>query len=282
MAENKYPRQNSLGDCCGNSRELYCIETDRILDSCKDRDCFENVRVFLSDFGNEIIERTTTVRVKCATVAYTSIHLENVQFNRGFYAVCIRFFVKLDLEACVGGRSQEFDGIAVLDKRVILYGSESNVRTFKSNCDSTDFCNEPDPSCQSSNAPTAVVQLVDPIILSCAVVEESTCCNCCCCCDDIPEILSASMSGALNDRDARRYLTVSLGIFSVIRLTRPAQYLIQASEYCVPDKECMSSCDDDPCGIFRSMAFPSKEFCPNATSALMGSGNEGSKNRCGC
>ncbi|MBQ2805741.1 MAG: hypothetical protein IJF08_01680 [Clostridia bacterium] len=285
MAENKFTRQGVLGDCCQSinhgSRDLYCIETDRILDSCKDRDCFENVRVFLSDFGNEIIERTTTVRVKCAKVAYTSIHLENVQFNRGFYSVGIRFFVKLELEACIGGRSQEFEGIAVLDKRVILYGSESNVRTFKSSCESTDFCSAPDPACQSSNAPTAIVQLVDPIVLSCAVVEEASCCNCCCCCDDIPASLCDGLNGVLSDADARRYLVVSLGIFSVIRLTRPAQYLIQATEYCVPDKECMSPCDDDPCGIFRSMAFPTKEFCPASTPALTHPGNDGHKH-CGC
>ncbi|MBQ7337253.1 MAG: hypothetical protein IJW40_02240 [Clostridia bacterium] len=284
MADNRFPRTGSLGDCFGNgNRELYCIETDRILDSCKDRDCFENARVFLTDFGNEIIERTNTVRVKCATVAYTSIHLESVQFNRGFYAVCIRFFVKLELEACIGGRSQEFDGIAVLDKRVILYGGESNVRTFKSSCDTSSFCVEPDLTGESSNAPTAIVQLVDPIVLSCAVVEEACKCNCCCCCCDIPETVSTYMSGPLSDGDnARRYLTVSLGIFSVVRITRPAQYLIQATEYCVPDKECMTSCDDDPCGIFRSMAFPTKEFCPASTPALTSAGNDSGKNRCGC
>ena len=282
MADNRLSRNGSLCDCIGGSKnELYCIEADRILDSCKDRDCFENTRVFLTDFGNEIIERTSTVRVKCASVVYTSIHLENVQFNRGFYAVCIRFYVKLDLEACIGGRSQEFDGIAVLDKRVILFGSESNVHTFKSSCDTADFCSPPDLAGQCSNAPTAIVQLVDPIVLSCAVVEESCKCNCCCSCCDIPECVCGILSGSLCDRDPRRYLTVSLGIFSIVRITRPAQYLIQAIEYCVPDKECMTPCDDDPCSIFRGMAFPSKEFCPTGA-PMLNANTDSTKNRCGC
>ena len=40
-------------------REAVCIETNRILDSCRDRDCFEDVKVILTDFGSEIIEHTT-------------------------------------------------------------------------------------------------------------------------------------------------------------------------------------------------------------------------------
>ena len=282
MAENRLLRSSGLSDClCGNKSDMYCIEADRILDSCKDRDCFENARVFLSDFGNEIIERTGSIRVKCATVAYTSIHLENVQFNRGFYAVCIRFFVKLELEACIGGRSQDFDGIAVLDKKVILYGGESSVHTFKSDCGVSDFCTPPDLRDRCSDTPTAIVQLVEPIVLSCTVVEECHHCNCCCNCCDIPETVCSYMSGALSDGNGRRYLAVSLGIFSVIRLTRPAQYLIQATEYCVPDKECTMPCQDDPCGVFRSMAFPTKEFCPG-TPASLNTHSNGGKSGCGC
>ncbi len=281
MADNRVSR-GSLCDCLGgNKNELYCIEADRILDSCKDRDCFENTRVFLTDFGNEMIERTSTVRVKCATVVYTSIHLENVQFNRGFYAVCIRFYVKLDLEACIGGRPQDFDGVAVLDKRVILFGGESNVHTFKSSSDTVDFCAQPELMDQCSDAPTAIVQLVDPIILSCAVVEEACKCHCICSCCDIPSCVCGALSGNLCDADPKRFLTVSLGIFSVVRITRPAQYLIQATEYCVPDKECMTSCDDDPCSVFRGMAFPTKEFCPTNAPLLTGNTDSG-KNRCGC
>ena len=40
----------------GSNREMVCIEANRVLDSCRDRDCYENVQVFLTAFGNEIIE----------------------------------------------------------------------------------------------------------------------------------------------------------------------------------------------------------------------------------
>ena len=156
MAENRFP-------CTpGGSanRETVCIDTNRVLDSCRDRDCFENVRVYLSCYGNELLERTGAIRAKCANIVWTYIGIDPIQFNRGFYAVTIRFYVKIVFEACIGGgRSQELEGIAVLEKRVILYGGESNVNIFKSNaCD--DFCSPPKPDCGERNVPTAIVDAV--------------------------------------------------------------------------------------------------------------------------
>ncbi|MBO5899041.1 MAG: hypothetical protein J6R04_08525 [Clostridia bacterium] len=258
MADNRFPCAPS----CSTGKETVCIETQRILDSCRDRDCYEDVRVFLTDFGNEMLERTNSIRVKHACIAYSSIHLDPVPFNRGFYTVHIRYYVKLDLEACIGGgRGQEIDGVAVLEKKVVLYGSESCVNIFKSNPDTSDYCAEPTPCGQSRNVPVAVVEVVDPIVLGVGVKEKDKC-RCCCCCCDIPEQVSSHLGGSLTDHNADRYLTVSLGIFSVVRIVRPAQYLVEATEYCVPDKECIAHEEDDPCCMFRGMPFPVSEFCP--------------------
>ena len=110
--------------------------------------------------------------------------------------------------------------------------------------------------------PTAIVEAVDPIILNAKVREEDDgCCCCCCCCGDVPQHIANNMNGQLCDSDGK-FLTVSLGLFSVVRIVRPAQYLIHATEYCVPDKICVSAEDDNPCAVFRSMAFPTSEFCP--------------------
>ncbi len=263
----------------GSSRETVCIETNRVLDSCRDRDCFEDVKVILTDFGNELLEHTTNIRAKSACIAWTYIGIDPVRFNRGFYAVTIKFYVKITFEACLcGGRSQEFDGIAVVEKRVILYGSESNVSIFKSNPDASDYCSLPEPCCSTKNVPIAIVEVVEPLILNTKVRDADEVCGCgCCCCGDIPEGVSARLSGTLSDSDGR-YLTVSLGIFSVVRIVRPAQYLIQASEYCVPDKECVSTEEDNPCAIFRTMAFPTSEFCPPG---YLPTGRDG-QGKCGC
>lgn len=281
MAENRFPCAPS-----GASRDTVCIETNRVLDSCRDRDCFEHVRVYLSGYGNEILEHTSAIRTKSAKIVWTQISLDSIQFNRGFYALTIRFYVKLCLEACIGcGRSQELEGIAVLEKRVILYGGESNVNIFKSNADCNSFCAMPNPSCCERNVPTAIVEVVDPVILGTKIVEELCECNCCCCCQEseLPEAVCAGFEAPFDfgDDHGRRYLTVSLGIFSVVRIVRPAQYLIQATEYCIPEKECTPVEEDDPCHVFRKMPFPVGEFCARGGPGSLGCGSERSS-RCGC
>jgi len=97
MSDNRFSSCGSLGNGCGKGGDTrtVCIETNRILDSCRDRDCYENVQVFLTDLGREIIEHTTQVRVKDACIAWTYIGIDPVQFNRGFYTIHVRFYVKL-------------------------------------------------------------------------------------------------------------------------------------------------------------------------------------------
>lgn len=261
MHDNRFPC--GISDKGISKNETVCIEANRILDSCRDRDCFEDVKVLLTDLGNDIIEHTTNVRARSACITQTYIGIDPVRFNRGFYAITVKFYIRITFEACLcGGRSQEFEGIAVLEKKVILYGGESNVSIFKSNPDANDYCTIPEPCCAAKSLPLAIVEAVDPIILNAKVRERSEPCCCpCCCCDDIPEAVALNVGGRLSDNEGR-YLTVSLGIFSVVRIVRPAQYLVNAAEYCVPDKECVSPEDDDPCALFRSMAFPTAEFCP--------------------
>ena len=120
MGENRFPCGSSQlphSGCKEPHKDTVCIETHRMLDSCRDRDCFENVKVFLTELGQDVINHTTQVRAKDACIAWTYIGIDPVQFNRGFYAITIRFYIKIVFEGCVcPGRSQEFDGIAVLEK----------------------------------------------------------------------------------------------------------------------------------------------------------------------
>ncbi len=283
MAENRYPSTPSGSGI----RETVCIDTHRVLDSCRDRDCFENVRVYLTGFGNEILERTGAIRAKSASVLWTYIGIDPIAFNRGFYAISIRFYVKVCLEACLGaGHAQELDGIAVLEKRVILYGGECNVSIYRSRYGENDnFCACPTPCEGEKNTPEAVVEVVSPVLLGCRIVERESECNCCCCCHekDLPEPVLATLDAPLVFEDGkgsgRRFLTVSLGLFSVVRLVRPAQFLVSGVEYSIPEKECSPVNEDDPCSVFRDMPFPIAEFCAKGSCE---SAPHESGRRCGC
>ncbi len=271
MAENKL---------CSNSRDLVCIEAGRVLDSCRDRDCFEDVRVYLTDFGQEVIEHTGNVRVKCANIAWTTITVDPIQFNRGFYSVNIRFFVNIRFEACVGGRSQEFDGVTAFDKKVILFGGESCVSTFHSGvCE--DSC-DTGTSVADSTAPKATVDVASPVVLDARIVEENdcNCCCCCCCADEIPERACRNIGAPLSRSGGNRVLIISLGIFSVVRLIRQGQYLVSATEYSVPDKECNCGEEKSPCCLFRTMDFPTEEF--SGFSCCQGRTTNQREKNCGC
>ena len=286
MAENRYA---CTPGCGNNNRETVCIDTNRVLDSCRDRDCFENVRVYLSGYGNEVLEHTGAIRARSANILWTYIGVDPIQFNRGFYAVTIRFYVKLLFEACVGGgHAQELEGIAVLEKRVILYGGESNVSIFKSSGTLDDgFCGCQAPICGEKATPGVTVEVVDPVILGTRIVERESECNCCCCCceKDLPQPVLEGLSAPLcfdnggYDQNGRRYLSVTLGIFSIVRILRPAQYLVQAVECCIPEKECAAVEEDDPCRVFHSMPFPIGEFC---TPCMQPPAQQERVGRCGC
>ncbi len=263
MSENRCSC-NSTSASSG-ARETVCIDTNRVLDSCRDRDCYENVRVYLSNAGQEIIDRSAaTVRVECARILCTHIDVDEIQFNRGFYQLNTRFYIQVRLEACTGmGRAQEFDGIAVLDKTVILYGGEGNVSIFRSDPEinrCTPWCN----NTRTTNLPTGVVETVDPVVLGLRVVEHNDCncpCYCACTCEEIPrDLLDQNAFGDLCDPSDGNRLYVSLGLFTVFRIERPAQFLVTATDYSVPDKECTPAEPANPCSLFRNMAFPTSEF----------------------
>ena len=81
MSENKFSCFPS--DKKNPKNEAACIEVNKILDSCRDKDCFEDVKVLLTDFGNDILEHTTNIRAKSACISWTYIGLDPVKFNRG-------------------------------------------------------------------------------------------------------------------------------------------------------------------------------------------------------
>ncbi len=269
------------------SRDMVCIDTYRVLDSCRDKDCFEDVRVYLTEEGQEILDHTCSVRVKKAKVQWTNIDIQSMPYNRGFYQLCIRIYTRITCEACVApGNVREISGIAVVEKKVVLFGSEGNVSVFKSSGNCGGFCSAPGQGyCDAStNLPIAILETVDPLVLCSKVVEPRIRCCCPCSVDEIPSNIASSFNCRLVDFDNSNRLLVSLGFFSVVRLERPAQYLVSAVEYSVPEKECVPCEDENPCSVFQKMRFPVSEFCPPSVSEMpsgCGCEDNGRRNCCG-
>ena len=271
-------RNNSFGQCA-DSRGTVCIDTKRVFDSCRDRDCFEDTRVYLTAAGEEVLANATSIRTKSAKIIAAYVGVNEVPFNNGFYQITVRYFIEIEAEGCIGvGKSQSFRGVAALEKDVVLYGGESNVITFSSDPESG-YC---DMNCVAINTdPVAIVETVQPIVLGTKVVE-CTCPPPCGECAEIPFTVQDCMGEELVFNSTGPRLYVSFGIFSVIRLVRDAQLLVQATDYSVPDKECTPATgNDNPCALFRTMAFPISQFKATADSDCDKSINQG-KGGCGC
>lgn len=252
-----------------NCKETVCIDTNKIFDSCRDKDCLEDLRVFLTDYSQEIIDRATSIRCKESEVIAVNVNVEPIAFNRGFFSIDIRFFFRVVFDACICmGRQQEIEGIAIFDKRVILFGSEGNVKIFRSEPGDDNFCRiNPEDIEMKSNLPTAVVEVVDPICLSAKICDADvkTGCSPIRGIDAIPDHVHKQMKGKLVDDGCKR-LFVTLGLFSIVRIERPVQLIINATEFCVPEKECIPCGEEDPCSLFKKMKFPVAEFCPPSIS----------------
>ena len=243
-------------------REAVCIHTKKIFDSCKDKDCIEDLRVYPTRGCQEVIDRAVSVKAGCAELLYAYIDVEPVTFNRGFYTVDVRYFYRITADAFVGAaRPVEIPGLAVFDKRVILFGSEGSAKVFTStgkNCGS-DIQGLP-----ATTAPTAVVESVDPIILGMKLVEVCQCHHHDNCCEIPPAVCACFPEELVTGGDVHR-LFVTLGQFSIIRLERDTQLLMPAYDYCMPEKDCDCGCDcrqEDPCELFRKVQFPVGEFFP--------------------
>ena len=257
MQDNKNPAVGLGFD----GRGTVCIDTKRVLDCCRDRDCYENSRVYLTETGEEIIATATSVRTKAARTVCVNVGLEEVPFNCGFFRIKIRYYIELELESCLGlGRSQTFNGLTVLEKDVVLYGGDGTVTSYSSAPGATGFCGVCDPESISTNAPTAIVDTVEPVVLGTQLVE-CECHHVCFDCGELPECVQNCFGENIVAGTKGPRLVVSVGIFSVIRLVRPALLLVQATDYSVPDKECtVTDTNENPCDLFRSMAFPVARF----------------------
>ena len=266
-------------DSCG-IREAVCIHTKKIYDSCRDKDCIEDLRVYPTRSSQAVIDRALSVRGGRAELLQAYIDVEPASYNRGFFSVDIRYYYRITAEAFVGGsRPAEISGLAVFDKRVLLFGSEGNAKIF------TSRYRPEEPDCQGlgrSNLPEAVVEAVDPIVLDARLVE-SGCSRRDCDCDlcEVPPAISQCFGGELCGGDEGRRIYITLGQFSIVRLERDSQLLVPVYDYCMPEKECSCGSTDDPCSLFRNINFPVGEFFPPNTVALPEDYEE-AKNFCAC
>ena len=169
MAENE-----SAADygCQEYFKEAVCIDAQRVYDSCSDKDCIEDIRVLFPAARQSLVDSATNVRVREVNVITVYIDLQPIPFNKGFYSVDMTFFfdVCLDLFGGTASCPVPINGVAIFNKKVVLYGSEGNVKLFTSGCSMDDVQAE-----DARVLPKATVQVAQPVALSARLCEHSAC-----------------------------------------------------------------------------------------------------------
>ncbi len=238
------------------------IHTRKITDSCRDKDCIEDLRVYLTSGSQQMLDNAANVRVRNAELLHTYIDVEPVAFDRNHYCVDVTFYYRILADAVVGCRPTTLCGLAVFSKRAVLCGEDSRAHIFTSDT----RIGEPDGrTVTSSNRPTAVVEVLDPMVLSSKVKDP-----CDCGCADAITVQVPSGICSLFDEELvfpgdHRRLYVTLGQFSIVRLERDVQLVVPVLDYAIPTKECCDTpgcCDQDPCEMFSRIPFPAKQFSP--------------------
>ena len=252
-------------------KERVCIQTDKIYDSCRSKECIECMRVYLTETGQEIVNNAVDVKCRKSEVIWVFTDVERMPFNRGYYTVDINFFFKITLDVFTGvSRPVTVEGLATFNKKVVLFGSEGSAKIFTSKYKQDSF----DPQLwQKTNMPKAVVEVVDPICLGAKLAECGDCCSkyneeCFDVCN-IPDCIRRVFEDRfVNSRENQKRIYVSVGLFTIIKLERNVQLLIPAYDFCIPDKECVASTPDDPCEMFAGISFPVDEFFPPVEDCL--------------
>ena len=246
----------------GDLRQAMSIHTRKITDACRDKDCIEDLRVYLTTSSQAQLDCAAHARVRTAELIYTYMDVEPMAFDGHHYCIDVTFFYRILADAVIGtARPVTLYGLGVFNKRAVLCGEDSRAHIYRSDT----RMGQPDgQTILSANRPTAVVEVLDPMVLGSKVKDV-----CECSCDSTAVQIPAGIR-SLFDEDLvlsgdKRRLFVTLGQFSIVRLERDAQLIVPVLDYAIPTKDC---CDtpgagtEDPCEMFSRIPFPSAQFAP--------------------
>ncbi|MBO5868550.1 MAG: hypothetical protein J6Q54_06565 [Oscillospiraceae bacterium] len=241
-------------------RRALSIHTRKITDSCRDKDCIEDLRVYLTRQSQTILDGAACAKVRCADLLAAYIDVEPVAFDRNHYCIDVTFYYRILADATgTNQRPSPLQGLAVFSKRAVLCGEDSHAHTFTS--DTRLGCAD-GTTIAGNKRPTAIVEVLDPMVLDSKVKERHHCKENTLV--QIPDGISCLFDGDLILSGEGRQLFVTLGQFSIIRLERDAQLIVPVLDYSIPTKECCETpgCAEDPCEMFSRIPFPADSFTP--------------------
>ena len=162
-----------------------------------------------------IVDASANVRVRDVDVISVYIDMQPIPFNRGYYSIDLTFFFDVSLELYGGATvgCERVSGISIFNKKVILYGSEGNVKMFTS-----ESCRDEADLQGNKVLPKATVQVAQPVALSAKLCEHCRCgCEPCCV---IPDCIASRYGGAFETVEQKNTVYVTIGLFTIVQIVR--------------------------------------------------------------
>ena len=91
--------QGSVSCSCEDLQEALSIHTRKITDSCRDKDCIEDLRVYLTAGSQALLEKSSGAKVRCAELMYTYVDVDPVAFDRNHYCIDATFYYRIIADA---------------------------------------------------------------------------------------------------------------------------------------------------------------------------------------
>ena len=83
-------------------QDALSIHTRKITDSCRDKDCIEDLRVYMTTNSQALLDKAAGAKVRSAELLYAYIDVEPVAFDRNHYCIDVTFYYRVLADATIG------------------------------------------------------------------------------------------------------------------------------------------------------------------------------------
>ena len=229
-----------------------CIIAFKVYDACRQQDCLEEsvlggsraamdtTYCGISVEAGEII----TPPSNAAAVSISEVAVERVvivsknpsPFSVGYWDIDLKypFAYTLTFRDINGGALCTVPAQSVYNKTVTLFGSVTTESSI-----STDLLTSTGNTVDVNADPFVYVES-KAVALKTELVYNGCCCG---------------------DNDNASYVAVSIGLFTIIKLFRLVNLLVESKGFCIPE-ECTNTGNLNTCDYFESLDFPMDVFAP--------------------
>lgn len=236
-------------------KDSIIINTKRVYDSCATKDYLENLRCYFTESAQSIIEQSTSIKIRNASIINVDIDVEPILFRKGFFSIEQNFYFDIDIEASLVKSSNNLNSLCIFSKNMTMFGSDSNVKIYNSNKNSDNY----NQNKNKSDMPTAVVQVSNPIVLNSSLNDVTYA-------EDlgkvpvIPDEIINYFGGSFMYLNVSKYVNITMGLFAITHIERDVQMLIPSYDFGRPAKECNNGINSRE--EFKNMNFPIDNFFP--------------------